>query len=120
MMKKILLLFAMTTLFVGCESIFGNKEADCVITGQITVTEDSSGYIRFLGEVENTGETKACFVKVTFVMKDSSDNILDIEFTYVNSTHLDPGQKSSFDCRTAVEYTLVSSWSYEITWDECD
>ncbi|MBA7494133.1 hypothetical protein ES702_04706 [subsurface metagenome] len=72
-------------------NIVMKQASACVISGQITITNDSSGNIRFLGEIENTGETKACFVKITFIMKDSSETILDIESCFVDSTHIDPG-----------------------------
>ncbi len=119
-MKKLIFPLILILLFINCESIFKKKEANCVIVGEITVTEDFEGDIKFLGQIKNIGDAKACFVKITFTMKDSNGKVIDTEFTYVNSTDLEPGQTSSFECYTEVQKSLVASWEYEITWNECD
>jgi len=51
-------------------------------------------------------------------MKDTTGNIIGTDFTYVNSTDLNPGQTSSFECWTETPYSQVASWTYEIIWDE--
>jgi len=123
-MKKMVVLFSLVTIIIficiRCDSVFSPKTADCVIVGNITETEDFSGDIKFLGEIKNQGEAKALFVNITFTLKDSSGNVIDTDFTYVSSTDLDPGQTSSFECYTNTKRTDVSSWTYEIDWDEED
>jgi len=119
-MKKLILLIALIFLFSSCDNIFKDKEADCIIYGEITVTEDFEGCIKFLGEIKNQGDGKACFVKINFTLKNSGANVIGTDFTYVNSTDLDPGQISSFECYTDVQKSEVASWTYEITWDDCD
>jgi len=118
-MKKLVLLFVVISIFIGCDSIFSpKKKADCVIVGNITVTEDYSGDIKFLGEIKNQGDGKALFVNINFTMKNTSGNVLGTDFTYVNSTDLDPDQTSSFECYTDVPKLDVSNWNYEIDWDD--
>ncbi|MBD3413276.1 MAG: hypothetical protein GF421_02460 [Candidatus Aminicenantes bacterium] len=119
-MKKIsLILFIILICNISCELFdFMNKSANCVLVGDITVQEDFEGDIKFLGEIKNDGDAKALFVKITFTMKDSGGSVIDTDFTYVNSTDLDPGQTSSFECWTNASYSQVDSYDYEITWDE--
>jgi len=122
-MKKtltIFLIFICLSFFTECKNIFKEKKANCVIVGEITVTEDFEGDIKFLGEIQNIGDAKACFVKITFTMKNEGGNVIGTEFTFVNSTDLEPGQKSSFECYTEVPRSQVASWEYEITWNKCD
>jgi len=123
-MKKMVASFSLVIivlfLCINCDSIFSSKTADCVIVGNITETEDYSGDIKFLGEIKNQGDAKALFVKITFTLKNASGGVIDTELTYISSTDLDPGQTSSFECYTNVKRTDVSSWTYEIDWDEED
>jgi hypothetical protein len=119
-MKRFIWLFCLVFLITSCSNLSPKKSANCVIVGSITVQEDFEGCIKFLGEIRNQGDGKALFVKITFTMKDSSDNVIGTDFTYVNSTDLNPGQTSSFECWTDVLLSTVSSWSYEITWDDED
>jgi len=116
-MKKIfIVLFCLIILSVSCNVV--KREAHCLIVGEITMQKDSSGNAEFLGEIKNDGEKKALNVKITFTIKDSGDNVLDTASTYVNSNDLDPGQTSSFDCLSQALYSQVSSYEYEIRWNE--
>jgi len=119
-MKKAILFFSITFLLVCCENIFKENKANCVIVGNITVTEDYSGDAKFLGEIKNIGDGKALFVKINFTMKDTNGNVIGTDFTYVNSTDLDPGQTSSFECWTDIAKVNIASWTYEITWQDKD
>jgi len=99
------------------EDILESKSANCVIVGTITVREDIGGDIKFLGEIQNTGEATARFVKIVFTMKNTGGNVIGTDYTYVNSIDLSPGQTSSFECWTKTPYIQVSSWTHEKTWD---
>lgn len=101
-----------------CNDILESKSANCIVVGSITTQEDFEGDIKFLGEIKNTGNNIARFVRITFTMKDTTGNIIGTDFTYVNSTDLNPGQTSSFECWTETPYSQVASWTYEIIWDE--
>ena len=74
--------------------------------------------LKFLGEIKNTGDATARFVRITFTMKNSAGNVIGTDSTYVNSTDLSPGQTSSFECWTETSYSETDSWTHEITWDE--
>jgi len=82
------------------------------------VQEDFESDIKFLGEIKNTGNATARFVKITFTTKNTAGNVIGTDFTYVNSTDLSPGQTSSFKCWTDTPYIQVGSWVHEITWNE--
>jgi hypothetical protein len=120
MKKKSLILFSLMFILICCDSIFQSKEANCVVAGSINVIEDYFGDVKFLGEIRNDGDAKALFVKITFTMKDGAENVIGVDFTYVNSTDLDPGQTSSFECYTSVSYSDMDSYTYEISWDDED
>ena len=117
-MKKTILLLLICLAFLCCKDILESKTANCVIVGNITTQEDYGGDIKFLGEIKNTGEATARFVKINFTMKNTADNVIGTDFTYVNSTDLSPGQTSSFKCWTDTPYIQVGSWVHEITWNE--
>jgi hypothetical protein len=119
-MKKLILLSTIVFLVVGCESIFSSKEAKCVIVGDITLAQDSSGNAKFLGEIENEGDKKAYNVKIRFTIKNSSNDIIGEASTLVNTGNIEGGATSSFECFTDVPRSSVSSWLYEITWDDSD
>lgn len=119
MKKTYLVLVIILICSINCELFDAmDTSANCVLVGDITVQEDFEGDIKFLGEIKNDGDAKALFVKITFTMKDSGGSVIDTDFTYVNSTDLDPGQTSSFECWTNAPYSQVDSYDYEITWDE--
>lgn len=119
MKKSYLILIIILIFSINCDLFDSmNTSANCVIVGNITVQEDFEGEIKFLGEIKNNGDAKALFVKITFTMKDGGGSVIDTDFTYVNSTDLDPGQTSSFECWTDTPYSQVSTYDYEITWDE--
>jgi len=119
-MRKTLFLLVIISLFIVCSIFSPKKSADCVIVGNITVTEDFEGDIHFLGEIKNQGDGKALFVKINFTMKNASGDVIGTDFTYVNSTDLNPSQTSSFECYTTVARSDVADWSSEIDWQEED
>jgi len=118
MKKKIIFIGLICLAFLCCKDILDNPSANCIIVGSITVQEDFENDIKFLGEIRNDGDGKALFVKIDFTMKNASGSVIGTSFTYVNSTDLNPGQTSSFDCWTKTPYAQVDSWTHEITWDE--
>jgi len=119
--KAIPYLITVLCIFISyCDSVFDSKSADCVLVGSVTAQEDHEGDIKFLGEIQNNGNGKALFVRISFTMKDVAGNVIGTDFTYVNSTDLEPGQISSFECWTETPYTDIDSWTYEITWQDDD
>jgi len=68
----------------------------------LTVINDSGGLINYgwykiLGQVRNDAGTKVTFVSPVMTLYNSSGNVVDCDFTYVNSTDLEAGQVSSFE-----------------------
>ena len=50
------------------------------------VTEDYSGDIKILGELQNTGNSDVSFVEITYTFKDGSDDIIDTDYTYIHGS----------------------------------
>ena len=96
-----------------------------LLESTLYVTEDYSGDIKILGEIQNTGNSDVSFVKITYTFKDRSDDIIDTDYTYINGssknlgvvvtdTILSPGEIGSFNLYTDIPHDLVSSFYYNI------
>lgn len=74
-----------------------------------------------IGQVRNDGPTKAEYVKVTSTLysgPNQTGQVLDCGFTYVNATHLEPGQTSSFKVlHTSVPSGTVGSYKVSVEGD---
>ena len=109
-------ILVIASLFLHCDA--NARSANCVIAGDIIAQKDFEGDATFQGEIRNNGNARALFVEITFAIKNSDGSVIGNEFTFVNSTNLDPGQASPFKCYTDIPYSQISSWDYEITWNE--
>ena len=94
----------------------------------VYVTQDYSGDIRILGELQNVSSFDVSFVKITYTFRDSSNQVIDTEYTYVygsskklsvviTDTILSTGEVGSFKLYTSVPYDLVSSMYYTISFE---
>lgn len=116
-MRKIIPILGVIVLFAGC-GFFSPGKPHCVLVGSVDVTTDQEGDIEFLGTIKNDGGGKAYFVKITFTTKDAEGNVLGVDTSGVEDTHISPGLTSDFDCKTDVPRGDVDSWDYEIDWTE--
>ena len=92
------------------------QEAYCILWGEINVTEDYFGDIKFLGEIKNIGAQTAYFVKITFTTYDSSGLVIGVDYTYTSPMDLETDQIGAFECWTNVKKSKVASWKYNIEW----
>lgn len=67
------------------------------ISNSSTSYQSTFGWYKIIGEVTNEEPYRIEFVSPVGTVYDQQGTVLGCSFTYVNSTHLDPGQKSSFD-----------------------
>jgi hypothetical protein len=58
---------------------------------------DSAGMLHIFGEVKNTGGVWLQFVKIVGTLRDSSDAIVDVGYTYTRTMYLPPEGVSPFD-----------------------
>ena len=102
-----------------------------LLDATVYVTQDYSGDIKILGELQNVGNSDVSFVEITYTFKDASGTLLDIEYTYVygsskrlssivTDTILSPNEVGSFQLYTNVPFNLVSSMSYVISFENYD
>lgn len=99
-----------------------------LLESTLYVTEDYSGDIKILGELQNTGNSDVSFVKITYTFKDSSDDIIDTDYTYIHGstknlavvstdTILSPSEVGFFRLYTDIPYDLVNSFYYNISYE---
>ena len=75
---------------------------------------NSLGY-RVIGFATNQGAQRAEFVKVVGTLYDGAGNVIDCDYGYVNSTHLEPGQTSAFKVWfLGRDYASVSSYRLQV------
>jgi hypothetical protein len=77
------------------------------------------GWYRVIGQVQNNEPNRVEYVSPVITLYNSGGTVLDCDFTYVNSTHLDPGQTSSFedDFVSRDDYSNVSSYRIQVDGD---
>lgn len=105
--------------------------ATIVKYGEITKQQDSSGKLKVLGEIQNTGTaTIGIFAKFRTIPKNVEGQVLDMDTGCVNGdtveltsgistdTALKPGSIGSFDIYTDAPYEETSTLDYKINWDE--
>jgi len=64
---------------------------------QPRITDDELGYVHVKGEIQNTGEQTAHFVKVVGSVYDSNQKLIGISFTYTTKNDIYPNQSSPYD-----------------------
>lgn len=86
---------------------------------------NSYGDVRLRGQLKNVGMSDAHFVIFHAALKDASDRMLDVEFTYVNGSYIggtDTGlhrdEIGSFDMYTDAPYSEYSRRRTKIGWDD--
>lgn len=90
------------------------SKSNFVISGKINITKGGFDWIKFLGEIKNTGDRKARFIKIHFTRYDNNGTVIGTEFTYTTPTDLEPQQIGTFDCGTIVLYSKVAKYKYHI------
>ncbi len=82
-------------------------------SGSVT---DIFDWYEIIGEVRNDHGSRVDFVSPIGTLYNASGDVLDCDFTFVNSTHLDPGQKSSFKMTFVLrgEYDSVASYRLQV------
>jgi len=58
---------------------------------------DSLGDLHIVGEVKNTGDLWVRFVEITGTLRDASNGVVDVIFTYTLLSYVPPGNTASFD-----------------------
>ena len=103
--------------------------ANIEVFGNVETREDVfTGELILLGEVKNTGDLSACWIKITFVLRDENSVILGSPFSYINGNTLvqgdfflddclRPGENGSFKIYSDVPASEVSSYTHSIDWD---
>ena len=87
----------------------------------LTVFNDSGsynptfGWYTILGLVRNDHGTRVEYVSPVGTVYNASGVVIGCNYTYVNSTHLDPGQTSSFDMTfSGRDYADVTSYQLQV------
>jgi hypothetical protein len=87
----------------------------------LTIFNDSGsydptyGWYEIIGEVRNDDVVRIEYVSPVGTLYTASGVVLGCDFTYVNSTHLDPGQISAFDMlSTGRDYIDVDSYRLQV------
>jgi hypothetical protein len=77
------------------------------------------GWYRVIGQIQNNEPNRVEYVSPVITLYNSDWIVLDCDFTYVNSTHLDPGQISSFEDNfvSRDDYSSVSSYRIQVDGD---
>jgi len=88
----------------------------------LTVLNDSGSYISYfgwykiIGIVRNDHGTRVEYVNPVGTLYNASGTVIGCDFTYVNATHLDPSQQSSFEM-TFIGRDYVDAASYRLQVD---
>ena len=87
----------------------------------LTVLNDSGsynstfGWYEIIGQVRNDHGTRVEYVSSVGTVYNASGVVVGCDFTYVNSTHLDPGQTSSFEMTfSGRDYADVTSYRLQV------
>ncbi len=100
--SKAVLAIILTLLFIGMLSFtFGIQQVEAVAEVEILPNHsnfiDSIGWYHIVGEVQNTGDVAAKFIKITATFYDAGDTPIDVEFSYTEIDVVNPGRKSPFE-----------------------
>jgi len=73
------------------------------------------GWYEIIGQVRNNHGTRVEYVSPVGTVYNASGVVVGCDFTYVNSTHLDPGQTSSFEMTfSGRDYADVTSYRLQV------
>jgi len=77
--------------------------------------ESSFGWYEILGEIRNDNTNPVNYVSPIATLYNASGNVIGCDFTFVNSTHLAPAQKSSFEITSSGrDYSDVSNYRVQV------
>ncbi len=91
------------------------------------MVKDSSGDVRYFGEVVNNGTPTHTFVKITFTTYDASNQVIGVDYSYIHGnlwmtssgsgddTALGAAEFGSFEVYTSVPYATSNTYVYTIT-----
>ena len=118
-MSRILLI---TVLFAGMclMTIQPARAAASAIVQNDSMWIDPSGELHIFGEVKNTGDVWLHYVQITGTLRDASNTIVDVVFTFTKIMYLPPGGVGGFDLseRDTVKSARVQSYSLVVEPDE--
>jgi hypothetical protein len=74
---------------------------------------DPNGELHIFGEVKNTGDVWLHYVQITGTLRDASNAIVDVVFTFTKTMYLPPGEVGGFDLseRDTTKSARVQSYS---------
>lgn len=73
------------------------------------------GWYEIIGQVRNDHDSRVEYVSPVGTVYNSSGTVVGCDFTYVSSTHLDPGQTSSFKMTlSGRDYSDVTSYRLQV------
>lgn len=75
----------------------GNPLPNLTVSGDSGSYEPTFGWYEILGMVANDHGSTIEYVMPVGTLYNSANKVIGCDFTFVNSTHLNPGQSSSFD-----------------------
>lgn len=78
---------------------------------------DSAGDYHILGQVRNDTGATVTFVQPVAALYNSAGQVVDCDFTYVNSTNLAPGQVSAFDLQFTGRESYADVVNYHLQVD---
>lgn len=73
----------------------GREISTGLVSENVSLNVDDDD-VEVIGLVHNSGQKKSTFVKVVITLFDEAGTPIGCDYAYVNSTHLNPGQTSSF------------------------
>jgi len=86
---------------------------------------ESLGEVELTGNLKNVGSDAAKFAQVYAALKNSSGDLLDVDFTFVDGSQIDgtdtglwPGENGSFTMYTEAPWTSFVSLETKTAWDD--
>ena len=93
----------------------GRPLPNLVVSNDSGSYDSTYGWYEILGQVRNDHGRRVEYVSPVGTLYDTPGTVLGCDFTYVNSTHLDPGQTSSFKMNlSGRDYAGVSSYRVQV------
>lgn len=124
-----------TTYILTATNKDGETEKSCTLivksAANVIMTEgpkwkEDEWTFSYFGIVKNIGNKEASYVKVYIYLYDSSGDLIDYDYTYVDKIHLDPDESSPWeeswwdDDKAIRKKINKSKTKYEIEWSEYD
>lgn len=91
--------FVFGSIFNPSTTVYGQLEQQQQSVRVLSSSEyqDDAGSYHIIGEVENSSPDAREFIKITASLYDSSNRIVETDFTYADVELLRPAEKSPFD-----------------------